>query len=51
MDLEEEINKILFKVGQEIKIHTIDGKNSVIEIDYQRYTAELLRLFLNYLNE
>jgi hypothetical protein len=51
MDLEEEINKILFSIGQEIKIHKIDGQNSVIEIDYQKYTAELLRVFLNYLNE
>jgi hypothetical protein len=51
MDLEEEINSILFKIGQEIKIHKIDSTNSVIEIDYQKYTAELLRVFLNYLNE
>ena len=51
MDLEEEINSILFKIGQEIKIHKIDDTNSVIEMDYQKYTAELLRVFLNYLNE
>ena len=51
MDLEKEINNILFKIGQEVKIHKIDSTNSVIEIDYQKYTAELLRLFLNYLNE
>jgi len=51
MDLEKEINDILFKIGKEIKIHTIDGKNSVIEIDYQKYTAKLLRVFLSYLNE
>jgi hypothetical protein len=51
MDLEEEINKVLFTIGKEIKIHTIDGKNSVIEIDYQKYTTELLRVFLKYLDE
>jgi hypothetical protein len=51
MDLEKEINNILFKIGQEIKIHKIDASNSVIEMDYQKYTAELLRVFLKYLNE
>jgi hypothetical protein len=51
MDLEKEINKILFKIGQEVKIHQIDKTNSIIEIDYQKYTTELLRLFLKYLNE
>lgn len=51
MDLEEEINKVLFDIGKEIKIHQIDKENSVIEIDYSKYTAQLLRIFLNYLNE
>jgi hypothetical protein len=51
MDLEKEINKILLSVGQDIKIHKIDGENSVIEINYQKYTVEILRLFFNYLNE
>jgi hypothetical protein len=51
MDLEEEINKILFSIGQDIKIHKIDGENSVIEIDYQKYTVQVLRLFFKYLNE
>jgi hypothetical protein len=51
MDLEEEINKILFKIGQEVKIYKIDSTNSVIEIDYQKHTAEILRVFLKYLNE
>jgi hypothetical protein len=51
MDLEEEINKILFNIGQDIKIHKIDNDNSLIEIDYQKYTVEILRVFFNYLNE
>jgi len=51
MDIEEELKKILFKIGQEIKIHKIDSDNSVIEIDYDRYTVEILRLLFKYLNE
>ena len=51
MDLEEQINKVLFEVGQDIKIHKIDNENSVIEIDYTKYTAKILRIMLNYLNE
>ena len=51
MDLEKEINKILFQVVQDIKIHKIDSNNSVIEIDYNKYTAAILRVFMNYLEE
>ena len=51
MDLEEQINKVIFEIGQDIKIHKIDGENSVIEIDYTKYTAKILRIMLNYLNE
>lgn len=51
MDLEKEINNILFQIGQEIKIHKIDSDNTIIEIDYQKYTVEFLRMFMKYLNE
>jgi hypothetical protein len=51
MDLEKEINDILFKIGKEVKIHKIDSKNTIIEIDYEKYTIELLRMFMNYLRE
>jgi hypothetical protein len=51
MDLEKEINAILFKIGQEVKIHKIDSNNTIIEIDYDKYTVELLRMFMNYLSE
>lgn len=49
MDIEKEINDILFKIGQEIVIHEIDKDNSVIEIDYDKYTVELMKLFKDYL--
>lgn len=49
MDIEKEIHNILLSVGQDIKIHKIDEDNSVIEIDYSKYTEQLLRLFRDYL--
>lgn len=51
MDLEKEIEAVLFKIGKEIKIHKVDNDNTIIEIDYQKYTIELLRMFMNYLAE
>jgi hypothetical protein len=50
LDLEKEINSILFKIGKDIKIHKIDNNNSVIELDYQKYTTEILELFQKYLD-
>lgn len=49
MELEEKIREILFNIGKEIKIHTI-GKDMVIEIDYDKYVAELIDCY-NSFNE
>lgn len=43
MSTEEEIKRILFNIGKEIKIHTL-GKEMIIEIDYDRYVEEILSL-------
>lgn len=51
MDLEKKIHDILFKMGQDVKIHKIDNENMILEIDYEKYTAEILRVFMNYLKE
>jgi hypothetical protein len=51
MDLEKEINNILFEMVKEIKLHRVDNENTVIEVDYKEYTIRLLRLFKNYLIE
>lgn len=48
MDIDLEIKKILLKAVQDIKIHKIDNENSVIELDYDKYAIELMRLFRNY---
>ena len=36
---------------KEIKLHRVDNENTVIEVDYNEYTIQLLRLFMNYLAE
>jgi hypothetical protein len=51
MDLEKEINDILFRLGQDIKIHKLINDNTIIEINYEKYTVELLRMFMKYLSE
>lgn len=50
MDLEKEIKEALLKVVQDVKIHKIDSDNMVLEIDYEKHTAEILRLFRDYLS-
>jgi hypothetical protein len=51
MDIEVEIKKILFEIGKTISIHKIDEENSVIEINYEKYTEDILRVFRDYLSE
>lgn len=51
MDIAEEIRNILFKIGQDIKIHKIDNDNSIIEVDYEKYTAEILKTIKEWLVE
>ena len=50
MSLEDEIKNILFKIGQEVTIHRIDQDNTILEINYDRFTIEILELFNRYLN-
>lgn len=51
MDLEEEINNILFEMGKSIKIYRVDNENTVLDIEYEKYTIEILRAFKKYLTE
>lgn len=51
MDIEKEIKDILFEIGQDIKLHKLDEDNFIIEIDYEKYTADLLRAFKTWLSE
>jgi hypothetical protein len=45
MNLENEIKKILFEIGKDIKIHKLVDGNLIVEMDYEKYTAELMALF------
>jgi len=44
MNLEEEVKNILFKIGKDIKIHKLLDGNLIVEMDYEKYTAELVAL-------
>lgn len=49
MNLENEIKNILFEIGKEVKIHSLQDGNLILEIDYDKYTVELMELFKKYL--
>ncbi len=48
MNIEEQIRNIMFEIGKDIKIHKIDSDNSIIEVDYEKYTKKILQVFLSY---
>ena len=50
MDLEKEIKDILFNIGKEIQIHKLVDGNLIIEIDYDKYTVELMELMKKFLS-
>jgi hypothetical protein len=50
MELEEQIKGILFEIGKDIKIHQIDRFNTIIEIDYDKYTIQIMELIRSYLD-
>jgi hypothetical protein len=51
MDLEKEINSILFDLVKSIKLYKVDTDNTVMDVEYQTYTANILRVFRDYLKE
>lgn len=44
MSLENEIRKILFEIGKDIKIYKLQDGHMVIDIDYEKYLDQILRL-------
>ena len=48
MNLEQQIKDILFVIGQEIILHKIDNENIIIEIDYDKYTADIMQVVFDY---
>lgn len=51
INLENGIKNILFEIGKDIKIHKLIDGNLIIEIDYDKYTVEIMELIKNYLSE
>jgi hypothetical protein len=51
MDLSKEIDAILFELVKSIKLYRVDNDNTVIDIQYDEYTAKILKVFKDYLAE
>lgn len=51
MDLETELKKILFNIGKEVKIHKLIDGNLILDIDYDKYAIQIIKLFQDLLNE
>jgi hypothetical protein len=48
-ELEEGIKNVLFNIAKELTIHELDESNAIIEINYDKYTVEIMELFKKYL--
>jgi hypothetical protein len=48
MNLEDQIRLVLFKIGQELRVHKLDGENLIVEIDYEKYVSELKSILGGY---
>jgi len=46
--LKKDLESILFNIAKDIKIHKIDNNNTVIEVNYEKYTSEILEIFNKY---
>jgi hypothetical protein len=42
--IEQGIRNILATMGNEIKIHRLDEENMILEIDYEKYIKQILKL-------
>ena len=50
MDLHNKIGDILFRIGQEVKVHKMPNGNLILDIDYEDYIEEIVNLFEDYLD-
>ena len=50
MDLEEEIQKILFEIGKDIKVHKLVDGNLILDIDYKKYVKAIKELVITHSN-
>lgn len=51
MSLENDIKSILFSIGKEIEVHKLIDGNLILDINYDKYTIEIMELFYKYLNK
>lgn len=51
MDIDDAIKQVLFAIGQDVKIHKLIDGNLILEIDYDKYTVEILKIFKEYLED
>lgn len=51
MDIEQELKNILFSIGKDIKIHKLIDGNLILDIDYDRYAIEIIKLFQDFLDD
>lgn len=51
MSIENDIKNILFEIGKEIKIHSLQDGHLIIEIDYDKYTIEIMELIKKYFSD
>ena len=47
MSLENEIRKILFEIGKDVKIYKLQDGHMVIDIDYEKYVDQIISLIKN----
>lgn len=43
-ELRKSLSQILFKIGQELKVHKLDTDNLIVEINYDKYLDEILNI-------
>lgn len=44
MKIEEQIRDILFQIGKDVKIHKLIDGNLIIDIDYEKYVQEIIKI-------
>lgn len=43
--IEDKIKNILFEIGKDVKVHKLIDGNLILEIDYDKYTDQILNVF------
>lgn len=49
--IEDKIKNILFQIGKDVKVHKLIDGNLILEIDYEKYTNQILDIFKEEINK